>query len=129
LNWNVGTLAANAGAQLTVTVKPASKGNFVNSATVTSLTTPDPNPDDNSASASVVVGPGAPPRLFATAVNSNGTFQFTVTNAPGQMTIVQASTDLVNWVPIYTNTVGGAYTFPDPNATSYPRRFYRVIAP
>ena len=129
LNWNIGTLATNAGAQLTVTVKPASNGNFTNSATVTSLATPDPNPDDNSDSASVAVGSAAPPRLFATAANSNGTFQFAVTNAPGQMTIVQASTNLVTWIPIYTNTVGGAYTFTDPNATGYPRRFYRVIAP
>ncbi len=129
LNWNIGTLATNAGARLAVTVKPASNGSFVNSATVTSLGTPDPNPDDNSASATVAVGSGAPPRLMATSVGNNGVFQFTVTNAPGQTTIVQASTNLVTWIPIYTNTVGGTYVFPDANATNYPIRFYRVIAP
>ena len=129
MNWNVGTLATNAGAQLTVTVTPASKGSFANFATVNSLATPDPNPDDNSASASVVVGSGAPPRIYATAVNPNGTFQFTVTNAPGQTTIVQASTNLINWVSIYTNSVGGVYTFPDAGVANYPMRFYRVIEP
>ncbi len=129
LDWNVGTLAVNAGAQLAVTVKPAANGNFVDSATVNSLATPDPNPDDNSASATVVVGPGVPPQLLATLVNTNRTFQFTVTNTPGQLTIVQASTNLVTWVPIYTNATGGIYTFTDTNATGYPWRFYRVIAP
>ena len=61
--------------------------------------------------------------------NNNHTFQFTVTNAPGQLTIVQASTNLVTWVPIYTNATGGIDSFTDTNATSYPWRFYRVIAP
>ena len=88
-----------------------------------------PNPDDNSDSATVVVGSGAPPQLLATIVNTNHTFQFTVTNAPGQLTIVQASTNLVTWVPIYTNAPGGIDSFTDTNATGYPRRFYRVIAP
>ena len=129
LTWNVGSLATNAGARLTLSVLPATTGSFVNSATVSSQSTPDPNPDDNSASATVVVGSSAPPQLSATVVNNNGTFQFTVTGQSGQKYIVQASTDLVNWVPVYTNQPPfvSPFSFTDSNASNYPDRFYRVI--
>jgi hypothetical protein len=49
-------------------------------------------------------------------------------NAPsGQTNIIQASTNLVNWISIYTNI--GSSPFIDPNATNYHYRFYRVETP
>jgi len=52
LEWNIGTLNTNAGAQLTLTVQPNSNGSFINSAIVSAnAVTPDPNPADDTASA------------------------------------------------------------------------------
>ena len=59
---------------------------------------------------------------------SGGKFQFSVTdsgNSVNQTNIVQVSTNLLNWVPIYTNI--GSMMFTDPAANIYPRRFYRVM--
>jgi uncharacterized repeat protein (TIGR01451 family) len=128
LAWNIGTLNTNAGAQLTVTVQPASAGLFTSYAIV-NANTPDPNPDDDSASATINAGTIAPPQLTNTLVNINGTFQLTVNGQSGQEYIVQASTNLINWVSIYTNPPPfvSPFTFTDSNATNYLDRFYRVI--
>jgi uncharacterized repeat protein (TIGR01451 family) len=124
LEWNIGTLNTNAGAQLTLTVQPTSNGSFINSALVTA-STPDPNPDDDSASATITAAVPTPPQLSATFVKTNGLFQFAITSGAGQTNIIQASTNLVNWIPIYTNV--GSFIFTDPKATNYPDRFYRDL--
>ena len=128
LAWNIGTLNTNAGAQLTVTVQPNSTGSFINSAFV-SATTPDPNADDDSATATINAGATVPPQLSGTLAIANGTFQFSITSAANQTNVIQASTNLVNWIPIYTNV--GSFIFTDPKATNYPDRFYRdlIIGP
>jgi hypothetical protein len=57
-----------------------------------------------------------------------GKFQLTAFSAAGQTNfVIQATTDLKNWVPIYTN-VGPFGTYTDPNAGSYPYRFYRTVS-
>jgi uncharacterized repeat protein (TIGR01451 family) len=128
LTWNIGTLNTNAGAQLTLTVQPVSNGSFVNSAIV-NANTPDPNPDDDFAQATINAGTIPPPQLTNTVVNINGTFQLTVNGQPGQEYIVQASTNLINWVSVYTNPppFNSPFTFTDSNASSYRDRFYRVV--
>ena len=128
LTWNIGTLATNAGAQLTVTVKPNAAGPCVNKAIVNSVTL-DPNPDDDAATATVTVLSGAPPQLTNTVVNNNGMFQLTINGQSGQEYIVQASTNLINWMSVYTNPPPfvSPFTFTDSNATTYPDRFYRVV--
>jgi uncharacterized repeat protein (TIGR01451 family) len=129
LIWEVGDLATNAGAQLTVTLQAISVGSILNFASVSS-DTPDPNPDDNTASVVVVVGVSAPPQLSGSLTGTGGAFQFTVTGQSGQEYIIQASTNLVDWVPVYTNSAPyvSPFNFTDPNASSYTSRFYRVVA-
>jgi len=122
--WNVGTLATNAGAQLTLTVQTSIAGTIVNSAKASS-DTPDLNPDDKVASVTVNVGSPTPPQISGTFVSTNGTFQFSLTGTPGQTNIIQASTNLVNWIPIYTNV--NPFLFTDPYASNYPVRFYRAL--
>ena len=122
--WNVGTLATNAGAQLTLTVQTSIAGTIVNSAKASS-DTPDLNPDDKVASVTVNVGSPTPPQISGNFVNTNGTFQFSLTGTPGQTNIIQASTNLVNWIPIYTNV--NPFLFTDPYASNYPVRFYRAL--
>jgi hypothetical protein len=39
--------------------------------------------------------------------------------------VVQASTNLINWVPLQTNTA--PFTFVDANAGNFRQRFYRSI--
>ena len=128
LVWNVGNLATNAGAALTVVLQANSTGSLFNYAIVSS-DTPDPNPDDNLASTTVLVGTSTPPQLTGTLSATSGTFQFTINGQSGQEYIIQASTNLVDWVPIYTNSAPFAspFNFVDPNASSYSSRFYRVV--
>jgi uncharacterized delta-60 repeat protein len=59
-------------------------------------------------------------------VQSNS-FGFNVTGSAGQKLIVTASTDLVSWTPLLTNTLGlGPCHFSDPLSLDRPARFYRA---
>jgi hypothetical protein len=53
-------------------------------------------------------------------------FQLTVSGPPAPAAI-EASTNLVNWVSLYTNTP--PFTFTDLAMTTFPARFYRVLLP
>jgi len=59
------------------------------------------------------------------AVPGGGQFGLTIAGVPGYHYVVQASTDLVNWVSIQTNTA--PFTFVDPKAGQFSQRFYRSI--
>jgi len=65
----------------------------------------------------------------------NGSFQFALTNTPGALFGVLATTDLslplTNWTALggVTEIAAGRFQFTDPQATNYPQRFYRVISP
>jgi len=125
LNWNVGNLALNAGASLTLVVKSQSAGVLANSATV-NTGTPDPNPDDDSAFASVNF---VPLTATLTPIFTNGAFHISIpgpTN-PSLTVIIQANSNLVstNWVNIYTGAP--PIDFVDPAASSSVQRFYRAI--
>ncbi|MEY2465862.1 MAG: hypothetical protein QOD03_383, partial [Verrucomicrobiota bacterium] len=128
LTWNIGSLATNAGARLTLTLQPNSVGTFLNYAIASSITD-DPNPDDDAASIAINVGVAQPPQLASVLVNSNGMFSVTVSdpNVPPSTTVIQTSTNLTTWLNVYTNTP--PFTFTDPNSTNYPIRFYRALRP
>jgi uncharacterized repeat protein (TIGR01451 family) len=127
LIWNVGTLTVGSGAALYVKVQPHGLGTLQNSANV-GAGTPDPNPDEDFALATVNVVP-----LSATLVPSfnstNGTFQISVpgpTN-PSLTVVIQANTNLVstNWVNVYTGTP--PINFVDPAPSNTVSRFYRAL--
>lgn len=62
-------------------------------------------------------------------ISSNG-FGFNFHSLSGQVVVVEGSTDLLNWVPLQTNTMGsGAVYFSDPAAASFKQRFYRILVP
>jgi hypothetical protein len=81
----------------------------------------------------VEVLPVTPSMRFATGRGEllliNGTFQMHLENVPSTGTVViEASTNLVRWVPVFTNTTTTNVLFcPDPQAGNYVRRFYRAI--
>lgn len=75
-----------------------------------------------------VLSPAQPARATLTpqASHARGQFSFTVSGISGSRFVVQASTDLVHWTPVQTNTA--PFTLVDTNAGAYPRRFYRAGA-
>jgi hypothetical protein len=75
------------------------------------------------------------PVTFVTGGNavqySSGRFILQLTNLAGQGTVViSASTNLTQWVPVFTNPSGfGSFTFTDAIANMFPNRFYRATTP
>jgi hypothetical protein len=124
LNWNVGTLNVGSGAALVVTVQPHGTTPLVSSA-IGDAGTPDPNPDENAATATVNIA-----QLSATLTSSvsNGVFHISIpgpTNPPLTV-VIQANNNLVstNWVNIYTGQPPINFTDPTTNSA---RRFYRGL--
>jgi hypothetical protein len=58
-------------------------------------------------------------------VNGPGGFSFTVNNTAGYSYVIVASTDLINWVAIGTNTA--PFTYTDTSSSQYSKRFYKAI--
>ena len=63
---------------------------------------------------------------FGFATNGSG-FGFNLNGAVGQTIVVDGSTNLLNWTPLFTNTVGtNSVYFLDSTSTNFPGRFYRA---
>ena len=54
-----------------------------------------------------------------------GQYALIVAGVPGYNYVVQASTNMVNWVPVQTNAA--PFTFVDTNASQFGQRFYRSV--
>ncbi len=68
----------------------------------------------------------APPQISDASLQ-NGNFGFAIGGVNNQLVTVVASTNLLNWQTIWTNTLSGTSTnFTDTQSRSYPRRFYRA---
>jgi len=70
----------------------------------------------------------SPPLLSAPWI-TNDIFQIPITGAPGQSCVIQTSTNLTDWEPIYTNILGGEFQFSDTNIAAWPHRFFRAVTP
>jgi hypothetical protein len=58
----------------------------------------------------------------------NGAFQMTFSAPPGSNYVLQASSDLIQWTSLSTNTPGASpFVLSDPTASKSGYRFYRVI--
>ena len=67
------------------------------------------------------------PVLLAPGVQ-NDQFRFTVSGFPGQIVIVQASTNLVQWDSLATNTLTGTtLDYAEQPGAGQPQRFYRAV--
>ena len=71
-------------------------------------------------------GGNLPSALTPLTADAQGCFHFRAQSGNGTAFMVQASTDLVHWVAIYTNFFGGAIDYFDTRSLEFPRRFYRV---
>ena len=67
------------------------------------------------------------PRLISPTLIPGAAFQFGVVGATNQTCVIEAAADLLNWVPVATNSSpGGSFTFSDTTATNRAARFYRA---
>lgn len=123
LVWSLGTLPVNSGAVLTLNFTAAALGNFTNTAVVASATS-DPNPDDDVVQALLTVSNPTQQPVLSPVALSGGGFQFTI-SGDALLTKIQSSTNLVNWIDLYSAIP--PFTFTDPAATNCPAKFYRAV--
>jgi len=67
-----------------------------------------------------------PPVLGSAVRLPNGAFQFQIEVAKGMPYEIEATTNLKNWVSIFTGTAAGETDFRDSNASKFSYRFYRL---
>lgn len=77
---------------------------------------------------SATVGSVAPVTGMLSALTGlpTGQFGFVMSGVANAEYTVEASTDLVHWVALQTNT--GSFQFIDSNTAQFPRRFYRTVS-
>ena len=66
---------------------------------------------------------GYPPPMILDPAFTNGQFGFVLTGPSAQSVVVEATADLVNWLPISTNTFTGPLNFNDTQSGLYSNRF------
>ncbi|HXC35327.1 MAG TPA: fibronectin type III domain-containing protein [Candidatus Acidoferrales bacterium] len=86
-----------------------------------SFNTSDPSPVISTASVTQAAGV-----LSALVGLPTGQFGFMLSGSSNAKYIVQASTDLVHWVALQTNTA--PFQFVDSNTAGFNRRFYRTVS-
>jgi len=65
--------------------------------------------------------------LFGPRLSFNGGRSDLILTGPtGRLVVVEASTDLLSWLPLWTNTFAGALNFGDSQSATYVNRFYRA---
>ena len=91
------------------------------------------NNSSNAITQTIVITP--PPatigQITITPPSAPGQFTASLSGTPGQAFVLQASTDLVNWIPISTNIAdaNGMVSIVESNSLAFPRRFYRGVLP
>jgi YD repeat-containing protein len=70
----------------------------------------------------------SPPNQLGGVTFSNGKFNFVLNGPVGSNFLIFASSDLVNWTALSTNTIppGGLIALMDSDASNFPHRFYRA---
>jgi hypothetical protein len=66
--------------------------------------------------------------LLSVTCLTDGSLEFKLSAALDQICLIEASTNLIDWVPICTNlSAGSVITFTDAQAATLPYRFYRAV--
>jgi sugar lactone lactonase YvrE len=60
---------------------------------------------------------------------NGGRFGFALTGPAGQLVVVETSSDLVSWLPVWTNSFTDPVHFSDPQTGLHSSRFYRALTP
>ena len=91
-----------------------------------SATTYDSTGNESSFSSQTSYTVPSVPATLGNAIRANGQFSFLVSGNTGSNYVVQASSDLMTWSSITTNTA--PFMFTDTNTAAYCKRFYRTLA-
>jgi uncharacterized protein (TIGR03790 family) len=70
-----------------------------------------------------------PPQMGAGSLNKSGVYTMGVGFPSTLSYVIQASTNLMDWEPIFTNNVPGLLNFTDYASAIYPARYYRIAWP
>ena len=82
----------------------------------------------DSAAASAAFVLRSRPGFEAVAISTNGAALLSFSGEAGKTYVLQGSTNLLDWVPLGTNTPTlNLFNLIDPGATNYPVRFYRAV--
>jgi len=118
------------GGQVTnlLVIRPNFLGSITNVATAAITTQTETNLLNNVVTTITVVE-GVQFNASASSLTNGGSFVLSLTGRINKTYVIEASTNLVDWIPIHTNTsLSGAVNFVDTNASSFPAgRFYRAI--
>jgi hypothetical protein len=120
---NGGTISGTTNTSLTISnMQPANTGNYTVVVT---------NTYGSVTSSVAMLTLQLPPPTIQTSDGGlglfGGIFGFNLSGPAGLVVIIEASTDLANWVPIQTNAlVNGQVRFTDPQTALFPKRFYRA---
>ena len=116
----LGNVATGAGSQFSLTWNSPAVGSYTLSARAT-----DNSGATNKSPATINITV-EPLTLMASAFQNNGRFQLTFQGENGQNYVLETSTNLTDWIPVWTNApTDGVLTFTNDNATDR-ARFYRV---
>ena len=88
------------------------------------------NSSSNTITQTIVITTPPPPSIGTVSITPpkfDGTLQATLAGTPGQAFVLEASADLIHWMPVSTNIAdtNGIATLVESNAIAYPSRFYR----
>ncbi|MBI2927215.1 MAG: Ig-like domain-containing protein, partial [Verrucomicrobia bacterium] len=76
----------------------------------------------------ITVAAPEPLQLGAVSFEPTGQLQFELAGQPGSALVIEASTNLIEWVPLVrTNLATGRFNFVDEPAANVPWRFYRAL--
>ncbi len=126
---DVGDLELGSGAVMIVVITPSGTGTAVSTTTLR-LDQMDPNPGNNVVNTTTVVGTPSNLVVSSPTILPGGQFQLTLTGNPGDIYIIDASSNLNDWQPISTNTLTGTSAeFTDTTASGFSQRFYRARRP
>ena len=70
-----------------------------------------------------------PPRLAVSVPASPDGFRMQVEIPTALNYVIQATTNFLDWLPIFTNTHPGVFDFRDGERSNYAQRYYRVVGP
>jgi len=121
------SLAPSAGLIAILRVTPGIAGTAVNTAVATSAQA-DLDLPSNTAQVSTSVQAPLRAKLDIVAM-ANQQFQITLTGDAGQIYVLQGSSNLVNWAPVFTGTAApnGSFKFTTTNGASFNYRFFRSV--
>lgn len=127
VTFDLGTLLSGASVTNLIVVKANFVGSFTNAVVVSAPPQAETNLINNMATVVVTVD-GVQFDAASSGVTTNGSFQLNLLGHTNKTYVIEVSTNLVNWTPIFTNsTLSGALNFIDTNAPNFTARFYRAV--